>query len=50
MEYVINRQYIYDKKKSLKIDLSYFKIVSDGKGLGQPACQEGWKKCNRDEK
>ncbi len=24
-------------------------IVSDGKSLGQPACQEKWKKCHREE-
>jgi hypothetical protein len=24
-------------------------LVSDGKGLGQPACQEEWKKCKREE-
>jgi hypothetical protein len=26
-----------------------FILVSEGKGLDQPACQEGWKKCKEEE-
>jgi hypothetical protein len=40
--------------QAMRIRVKYFLFynsypVSDGKGLGQPACQEEWKKCKREE-
>jgi hypothetical protein len=41
--------WIYMKRGVYGVGVQCNKTVSDGKGLGQPACQEGWKKCKREE-